>query len=37
MLDQIRTVDKLRIGSYITTLNAKEILEIKSVLNQMFG
>lgn len=35
MLDQIRTVDKSRIGSQIATLNAKEIAEIKSIINQM--
>jgi mRNA interferase MazF len=35
MLDQIRTVDKTRIGSFIATLDPKEISEIKSVLNEM--
>jgi mRNA interferase MazF len=35
VLDQIRTVDKSRIGNYIATLNAKEIAEIKSIINQM--
>lgn len=35
MLDQIKTVDKMRIGAVIGVLNATEILEIKSVINQM--
>ena len=35
VLDQIRTVDKLRIGKFLTSLNQAEIAEIKSVLNQM--
>jgi mRNA interferase MazF len=35
VLDQIRTVDKSRIGNFIATLNAKEIAEIKSIINQM--
>ena len=35
MLDQIRTVDKLRIGNLIGRLNSKEITEIKFVINQM--
>jgi mRNA interferase MazF len=35
MLDQLRTVDKARIGNFIATLNPKEILEIKAVLNEM--
>jgi mRNA interferase MazF len=35
MLDQIRTVDKSRIGDFITSLNANEITEVKSVINQM--
>jgi mRNA interferase MazF len=35
MLDQIRTVDKTRIGSMLNKLNQKEIAEIKSVINQM--
>ena len=34
-LDQIRTVDKSRIGDFITSLNANEITEVKSVINQM--
>lgn len=35
MLDQIRTVDKSRIGSLIGKLNSKEIAEVKFVINQM--
>jgi mRNA interferase MazF len=35
MLDQIRTIDKTRIGSMLNKLNQKEIAEIKSVINQM--
>jgi len=35
MLDQIRTVDKLRIGVMIDKLSLKEINNIKSVINQM--
>jgi mRNA interferase MazF len=35
MLDQIRTVDKTRIGSMLNKLSQKEIAEIKSVINQM--
>jgi mRNA interferase MazF len=35
MLDQIRTVDKVRIGSVLGQLNLKEMAEIKSVINQM--
>ena len=35
MLDQIRTVDKTRIGPILNKLNQKEITEIKSVINQM--
>jgi mRNA interferase MazF len=35
MLDQIKTVDKTRIGNYITTITADEIEKIKSVINQM--
>jgi len=35
MLDQIRTVDKLRIGALIDKLSLKEISAIKSVINQM--
>lgn len=35
MLDQIRTVDKTRIGNFIAALQAKEIAEIKSVINEM--
>lgn len=35
MLDQIRTVDKTRIGTVIGKLNANEIAGIKSVINQM--
>lgn len=35
MLDQIRTVDKTRIGPMLNKLNQKEIAEVKSVINQM--
>ena len=35
MLDQIRTVDKTRIGNLIAPLQAKEIAEIKSVISEM--
>jgi mRNA interferase MazF len=35
MLDQIRTVDQTRIGNVLGKLNAKEIAEVKSVINQM--
>jgi mRNA interferase MazF len=35
MLDQIRGVDKTRLGSSLGRLNADEIAEIKSVINQM--
>jgi len=35
MLDQIRTVDKSRIGDYMATINTGEIVKIKSVINQM--
>jgi len=35
MLDQIRTVDRTRIGTVLGKLTLKEIAEIKSVINQM--
>ena len=35
MLDQLRTVDKVRISSLITKLDAQEIAQIKKVINQM--
>ena len=35
MLDQIRTIDKKRIGAFIEKLNTSETAEIKSVINQM--
>jgi mRNA interferase MazF len=35
MLDQLRTIDKSRIGGLIAKLNLTEIAEIKSVINQM--
>ena len=35
MLDQIRTVDKLRIGVFIGQLSPKEINEVKFVINNM--
>ena len=33
--DQIRTVDKIRIGPVTGKLNTSEISEIKAVINQM--
>ena len=35
-LDQIRTVDKARLGARITVLNDKKIAQVKSVLQAMF-
>jgi len=35
MLDQLRSVDQTRIGAVLSKLDAKEITEIKSVINQM--
>jgi mRNA interferase MazF len=35
MLDQLRTVDKSRIGKLIGSLSSKEITDIKYVINQM--
>ena len=35
-LDQIRTVDKTRLGVRITVLNDKKIAQVKSVLQAMF-
>jgi mRNA interferase MazF len=35
MLNQIRTVDRLRIGEHIGKLNNNEINNIKQVINQM--
>ncbi len=35
MLDQVRTVDKLRILGQISKLTAKEIAEVKRILNEM--
>ena len=35
MLDQLRTVDKARIGNLIAYLNTNEIAEIKAIINQM--
>jgi mRNA interferase MazF len=35
MLDQIKTVDKTRIGSVIGGLSSAEIAEVKSVINEM--
>lgn len=35
-IDQIRTVDKSRIGKYISSLRKSEIQQIKEVLRQMF-
>lgn len=36
MLDQIRSVDRLRIGEVFGKLNENEISKIKQVINQMF-
>lgn len=35
MLDQIRTIDKARLSSYISKLKKAEINEVKSVINEM--
>ena len=35
MLDQIRTVDKTRIGDFITALQTKEMAAIKAIINEM--
>jgi mRNA-degrading endonuclease toxin of MazEF toxin-antitoxin module len=35
-LDQIRTVDKTRIGDYVGKLTAPEIEAIKNTLREMF-
>lgn len=35
-LDQIRTVDKIRIGDYVGKLNTSEIEAVKTVLLKMF-
>ncbi|RYX82765.1 type II toxin-antitoxin system PemK/MazF family toxin [bacterium] len=35
MLDQIRSVDKLRIKAFLDKLNAKEITEVKFIINEM--
>lgn len=35
-IDQLKTVDKSRIGKYISSLRKSEIQEIKEVLRQMF-
>ena len=35
MLDQLRTVDKTRIGSFLGNLSSKEISDVKSTINQM--
>lgn len=35
-IDQLKTIDKCRIGRYISTLRASEIQHIKDVLRQMF-
>ncbi|MDR0973848.1 MAG: type II toxin-antitoxin system PemK/MazF family toxin [Prevotellaceae bacterium] len=36
-LDQIRTIDKKRIGNYMGTLNASEITRVKEILQEMFA
>jgi mRNA interferase MazF len=35
MLDQIRTIDKVRIGKTLGQLNAGEVASVKNVINQM--
>ena len=35
MLDQIRTVDKTRLGTWIGQLTSGETMEIRNVINQM--
>lgn len=35
MLDQLRTIDKVRIKSKLDKLNNKEIAEVKLILNEM--
>lgn len=35
-IDQLKTVDKSRIGKYISSLRKSEIQQIKEVLRQMF-
>ena len=35
MLDQIRTIDKSRVGDFIAVLGTTEIATIKSIINQM--
>ena len=35
MLDQIRTVDRTRIGTILDKLNEKDVAEVKSVINKM--
>lgn len=36
VLDQLRTIDKTRLGSRIATLNERDGEKVKSVLFQMF-
>ena len=36
-LDQIRTVDKSRIGGRIDTLNASAAAEVRHIITQMYG
>lgn len=36
-IDQLKTVDKSRIGKYISSLRKSEIKQIKEILRQMFG
>jgi|SRR5476649_1416289 mRNA interferase MazF len=35
MLDQIKTIDKARIGAILGSMSAREISEVKFVINQM--
>jgi hypothetical protein len=35
-IDQIRTIDKVRVIKTLGTLNKSEILEVKSVINEMY-
>ena len=36
VLDQLRTIDKVRLGSHIGTLNERDGEKVKSVLLEMF-
>ncbi len=36
MLDQVKTVDKIRLGKYIAKLKKNEIEKLKEVINEIF-